>query len=81
VARVKPDVAPAKPKSRKKATAGKKAPKAGQKVKPAEPQAKGSRQGSKTAAVLELLRRPEGATLRRRWLLQLARSMSWRNLL
>ena len=52
-------VASAKGKSGKKATPPKKAAKA-----PKAAKAKGARQGSKTAQVLELLRRPGGATLR-----------------
>jgi len=52
-------VAPAKGKSGKKATPPKKTVKA-----PKATKAKGGRQGSKTAQVLELLRRPGGATLR-----------------
>ena len=53
-------VAPSKGKSRNKATPPKKAPKGRQKAeKPAA-----SREGSKTAKVLELLKRPHGATLK-----------------
>jgi hypothetical protein len=53
-------VAPAKAKSGKKATPAKKGPKVDKKAeKPAA-----ARQGSKTEQVLELLKRPEGATLK-----------------
>jgi len=55
----KPRVAPAKAKSAKK-TAPKKSPR---KAKPARP-AEGSRKGSKTSKVLDLLKRPQGATLK-----------------
>ena len=58
----KPHGAPTKGKSSKKATPAKKgakAPKKGTKAKP-----EGARQGSKTAQVLELLKRSGGATLR-----------------
>jgi hypothetical protein len=48
-------VAPKKAKAGKKATAAKKAPKAATK-------AKGSRQGSKTAQILDLLKRPGGVS-------------------
>ncbi|HYW48246.1 MAG TPA: tyrosine-type recombinase/integrase [Bryobacteraceae bacterium] len=61
VAPRKPRVAPAKAKSGKKATPAKKAPK-GQKVaKPAKAPAS-AREGTKTAKVLDLLKRPGGAT-------------------
>ena len=55
-------VAPAKGKSGKKATPPKKAPKSAKKAdkKPEKPTA---RQGSKTAQILELLKRPGGASL------------------
>jgi len=56
VARQGANVAPHKPKSAKKAKATKKAPK-GAKT------ATATRDGSKAAKVLDLLRRPEGATL------------------
>ena len=49
------NVAPKKAKSGKKATPAKKAPKAAKK-------APGSRDGSKTATILEMLKRPGGAT-------------------
>jgi hypothetical protein len=58
-AKQKPHAAPARAKSAKKATSGKKAPKAPAKAKP-----DGAREGSKTAKVLDLLRRPDGATLK-----------------
>ena len=48
-------VTPAKPKSGKKATPAKKAPKGGKKGGPA-------RDGSKAAKILDLLKRPDGAT-------------------
>ncbi len=59
-------VAPAKGKSGKKATPPKKAAKAPKAVKaaPEAPKAKGTREGSKTAQVLELLKQPGGATLK-----------------
>jgi hypothetical protein len=53
--------APGKAKSGKKATPAKKAPKGAKKAKTAK-QADGARPGSKTAKLLELLRRPGGAT-------------------
>ncbi len=58
-------VAPAKGKSGKKATPPKKAAKAPRTAKaaPETPQAKGTREGSKTAQILELLKRPGGATM------------------
>jgi hypothetical protein len=49
------NVAPAKAKAGKKATQAKKAPKGAKK-------AAGARDGSKTAAILELLKRPDGVT-------------------
>jgi hypothetical protein len=51
-------VAPAKARSSKKASAGKIAPKGAKRAK----KATGSREGSKTATVLELLKRPGGVT-------------------
>src|SRR5258708_1664112 len=57
VARQRAHVAPAKPKSAKKAKAAKKAPKAAQK-------ADGARGGSKAAKILDLLKRPDGVTLK-----------------
>jgi hypothetical protein len=56
-----PDVAPVPPDSGTKATRQKKAPKAPKKA--AEPKAGGVREGSKTATVIALLQRPNGATL------------------
>jgi hypothetical protein len=60
-------VAPAKPKSGKKATPAKKAPKNAKKAekpgKTAEAEKPAARQGSKTAQILELLKRPGGASL------------------
>jgi len=50
-------VAPKKAKSAKKATSPKKAPKGAKK-------ADGTRDGSKVAQVLDMLKRPEGATLK-----------------
>ena len=59
-------VAPAKTKSGKKATPAKKAPKAAPKPKVARPgkaaKEQGVREGSKTATILDLLKRPGGAT-------------------
>jgi len=52
-------VAPAKPKSGKKASPAQKAPKSARKAKGAKPAA---RDGSKTAKVLDLLRRSGGVT-------------------
>ena len=49
------NVAPAKPKAEKKAIPAKKAPKSAKK-------ATGARDGSKTATILEMLKRPGGAT-------------------
>jgi hypothetical protein len=63
VAPRKPRVAPAKAKSSKKATPPKKAAKGAKKAKHAKPAA-AARQGSKTAKVLDLLKRPGGATLK-----------------
>ena len=58
----KPGVAPGKTKSGKKASKAEKAPK---RPKVAKPSASGesAREGSKAAKVLDLLRRPDGATL------------------
>ena len=60
------NVAPAKGKSGKKATTAKKAAHPAKKA-PAKgsktPEPKGARQGSKTAQVLELIKRPGGATM------------------
>jgi hypothetical protein len=55
-----PDVAPVPPDSGTKPTKEKKAPKA---KKATEPKATGVREGSKTAQVIALLQRPNGATL------------------
>jgi hypothetical protein len=56
VAAKRAHVAPAKPKAAKKAKATKRAPKAAKKVD-------GARDGSKAAKILDLLKRPNGATL------------------
>jgi len=53
------NVAPAKPKSGKKASPAKKAPKSAKKAKGPKP---GARDGSKTAKVLDLLKRSGGVT-------------------
>ena len=53
--------APSKPKSGKKTTPAKKAAKAPKKA--AKPKAEGAREGSKTEKVLDLLKRPDGASL------------------
>jgi hypothetical protein len=58
----KPRVAPSKAKSGKKATPSTKAAKAPQKAEAAK--ADGPREGSKTEQVLELLKRPGGATMK-----------------
>ena len=58
----KPRVAPSKAKSGKKATSGKKAPKGVKSAKPPKKES-GPREGTKTAKVLDLLKRPNGATL------------------
>ena len=62
----KPRVAPAKGKSGKKATPAKRAPKAPKAAKVAKGERKpgAAREGSKSAKVLDLLRRPDGATLK-----------------
>jgi hypothetical protein len=59
----KPRVAAPKPKSGKKATTAKKAPKGAKASKTAKKEA-GAREGTKAAKVLELLKRPDGATLK-----------------
>jgi hypothetical protein len=62
-ARVAPrraDVAPVQAKSARKATPAKKAPKGRTKPEVAKPKA--AREGSKTAKILDLLKRPGGAT-------------------
>jgi hypothetical protein len=61
VAPRKPRVAPSKSKSGKKTTPAKKGARAPKKAKPAK--AEGARENSKTAKVLDLLKRPDGATL------------------
>jgi hypothetical protein len=66
----KPRVAPAKGKSGNRATPPKKAPKTPKKPAAAKPE--GARQGSKTAKVLDLLRRPNGATLK-----EIMRATGW----
>lgn len=53
-------VAPAKGKSGKKASRAKKPPKGGTKAKVTKPE--GARDGSKTARILDLLKRPGGVT-------------------
>jgi N-acetylmuramoyl-L-alanine amidase CwlA len=58
----KPRVTPAKPKSAKKTTPSKKAAKAPKKATSAK--AEGARQGSTTEKILDLLKRPGGATLK-----------------
>jgi hypothetical protein len=56
--------APAKGKSTKKASSAKKSPKAGKApAKPAKPEVGGPREGSKTAQVVAMLQRKNGATL------------------
>jgi hypothetical protein len=61
----RPRVAPSKAKSGKKATPAKKADKPAKPVKKAgKAKPAGAREGSKTEKVLELLRRPDGATLK-----------------
>ncbi len=59
------NVAPKKGKGAKAATPAKKAPKAAKK-------ASGTREGSKTATILEMLKRPEGATAR-----ELLKATNW----
>ena len=58
----KPRVAPSKGKASKKTTSTKKGAKAPKKAKSAK--AEGVREGTKTEKVLELLKRPGGATMR-----------------
>jgi len=55
--------APAKGKSSKKATAAKKSPKGAKAAKPAKTEAGAPREGSKTAQVVAMLQRKNGATL------------------
>ena len=59
----KPRVAPAKAKSGTKTTPAKKAPRAKKTTQQAKPP-EAAREGSKTAKVLDLLKRPDGATLK-----------------
>ena len=59
----RPRVAPTKGKSGKKAAPAKKAPKGAKAAKPAKKEA-GPREGSKAAKVLDLLKRPDGTTLK-----------------
>ena len=66
----KPQVAPTKAKPPHKTTAAKKGAKSPQKTGKAK--AQDARQGSKTAQVLDLLRRPRGATLR-----ELTKATGW----
>jgi hypothetical protein len=58
----KPRVAASKPKSGKRATPAKKVPKGAKAAKTGKKES-GPREGSKTEKVLELLKRPNGATL------------------
>jgi hypothetical protein len=67
----KPSAATDKPKSGKKATLAKKAPKAKHSSKPAKKE-KATRQGSKTDTALELLKRPDGASLA-----EIMKAMGW----
>src|ERR1700682_3313220 len=62
VAQHRAHVAPSKGKSGKKATPAKKGAKAPKKA--AKPKAESPREGSKTEKVLDLLKRPDGATLK-----------------
>ena len=55
-------VAPAKPKAGKKATPAKKAPKGAKKAKGGKAAKPEARDGSKTAKILDLLKRPGGVT-------------------
>src|SRR5689334_18445099 len=68
--------APAKKKTGKKATPAKKAPKSAKKAakpaKAAKAEKPAARQGSKTSQILELLKRPGGATLQ-----ELMRATEW----
>ena len=63
-------VAPAKGKSSKKASPAKKAPKGAKKARSAK--AGKAREGSKTAQVLDLLKRPDGVSLK-----ELTKSTGW----
>ena len=62
-------VAPKKAKSARKASPAKKAPKGRKKAEVAKPEA---REGSKTAKILDLLKRPGGATLK-----ELMKATAW----
>src|ERR1700730_12377665 len=73
VAPRKPRVVPAKAMSSKKATLPKKTAKGAKKAKHAKPAA-AARQGSKTAKVLDLLKRPGGATLK-----ELMKATGWQS--
>jgi hypothetical protein len=64
--------APAKAKSGKKATSAKKAPKSAKQAKVAKAAKPEARDGSKTARILELLKRPEGVTAK-----ELAKATDW----
>jgi hypothetical protein len=64
VAKKGADVAPTKAKASKKASAPKKAPKGQKKATKAKKSAVAARDGSKTAKVLDLLKRPDGVTLK-----------------
>jgi hypothetical protein len=72
------NVAPAKAKSGKKASPAKKAPKGAKKARVARPgkaaKDKGVREGSKTETILELLKRPGGATAK-----ELLKATSWQS--
>ena len=57
-------VAPKKGRAAKKPAPAKKAPAARTKAKSGKPAAKGAREGSKAAKILDLLKRPGGATLK-----------------
>ena len=67
----KPRVAPVTPKSRKKASPAERRPKSQKAAKRAK-SGVGARTGSKAAKVLELLRRPDGASLR-----EIMKSTGW----
>jgi hypothetical protein len=67
VAAQRAHVAPKKAKAAKKASPAKKAPKGAKK-------ASGARDGSKTAKVVDLLKRPEGATLK-----ELMKATGWQS--
>jgi len=72
VTRQKRRVAPGKPRSGKKASSAEQRPKSQKAAKEVKPAA-GAREGSKTAKVLGLLRRPDGASLK-----ELVKSTGWR---